>query len=220
LSEQNRSSNVRDYQMRKRAEDIAETRQRIVEAAVRLHGSIGPAATSISALAEDAGVTRLTVYRHFPDALSLFEACSAHWAAAQALPDPQAWSQIGDPTQRVRTALADLYRFYRSAEPMLSNIRRDRAALPDDIRRRNDATDARYRDLLLQPFTVRGGHRKRLRAVLGHAVSFSTWRSLCLDNHLSGRDAVEAMTALIRATAELGIPELSTAVDKPVCNSG
>ena len=72
--------------MRKRADDVAATRQRIVEAAVRLHGTIGPAATTISALAEEAGVTRLTVYRHFPDDLALFTACSAHWAAGQICP--------------------------------------------------------------------------------------------------------------------------------------
>jgi AcrR family transcriptional regulator len=188
--------------MRKRAEDVAETRQRIVEAAVRLHGSVGPVATTISALADEAGVTRLTVYRHFPDDQSLFAACSAHWAAGQILPNTQAWSRIGDPTQRLCTALTDLYRFYRSAEPMLTNIHRDRSALPRDIRERNDATDARYRDLLLQAFTVRRGHRKRLRAVLGHAVSFGTWRSLCLDNGLSDREAVQAIAALVRATAE------------------
>jgi AcrR family transcriptional regulator len=195
--------------MRKRADDVAKTRQRIVEAAVRLHGSIGPAATTISALAEEAGVTRLTVYRHFPDDQTLFAACSAHWAAAQVLPDPAAWRRISDPTQRLRTALADLYRFYRGAEPMLTNIHRDHAAVPHDIRERNEATDARYRDLLLQPFTVRGGRRKRLRAVLGHAVSFGTWRSLCLDNRLSDREAVEAMTALVRATAEAKYPPAS-----------
>jgi hypothetical protein len=122
------------------------------------------------------------------------------------MPDPAAWSRIGDPTQRLRTALADLYRFYRSAEPMLTNIQRDRAALPNDIRERNDATDAGYRDLLLQAFTVRGGHRKRLRAVLGHAVAFGTWRSLCLDQRLSDREAVQAMTALVQATVEPGYP--------------
>lgn len=187
--------------MSKRADDIANTRQRIVEAAVRLHGSIGPAATTISALADEADVTRLTVYRHFPDSESLFTACSAHWGAGQVMPDAAAWSRIADPLQRLDTALADLYRFYRSAEPMLTNINRDRAALPDTIRERNEATDARYRQLLLQPFTVRGRRRTRLRAVLGHAVAFSTWRSLCLDQHLSDREAADAMTAMARATA-------------------
>ncbi|MGX7678352.1 TetR/AcrR family transcriptional regulator [Jatrophihabitans sp. DSM 45814] len=202
MSEHTRSSNVRDYRMSKRADDIAETRRRIVKAAVRLHGSIGPAATTISALAEEAGVTRLTVYRHFPDDESLFAACSAHWGADQVMPDPAAWGRIADPLERLRTALADLYRFYRSAEPMLTNVNRDRAALPTAIRKRNEATDVRYRDLLLQPFTVRGRARARLRAVLGHAVAFSTWRSLCVDQRLSDRDAAQAMTAMARATAD------------------
>src|SRR4029077_13480877 len=78
----------------------------------------------ISALADQAGVTRLTVYRHFPDDLALFAACSAHWASGQELPDPQAWNRIADPAQRLRAGLSDLYRFYRAAEPMLTNVRR------------------------------------------------------------------------------------------------
>lgn len=187
--------------MLKRADDMAETRRRIVEAAVRLHGTIGPAATTISALAEEAGVTRLTVYRHFPDDGALFAACSQHWASGQVLPDPEAWSQLGDPEQRLRAGLSDLYRFYRDAEPMLTNVRRDRATLPTEVLERTEETNARYRDSLLQPFAVRGTRRKRLRAVLGHAVSFWTWRSLCLDQGLTNREAAEAMTALALATA-------------------
>jgi AcrR family transcriptional regulator len=186
--------------MRKRAEDVAETRQRIVEAAVRLHGTIGPAATTVSALAEEAGVTRLTVYRHFADDTALFLACSEHWASGRVLPDPSLWSRIGDPEERLRTALADLYRFYRDEEPMLTNVWRDRASLPSALRERTDATESERRDLLLQPFASRGARRKRLRAVLGHATSFWTWRSLCLDQGLTDREAVQAMTALALAT--------------------
>lgn len=187
--------------MRKRAADVAETRQRIVEAAVHLHGTVGPAATTISGLAEEAGVTRLTVYRHFADDAALFAACSQHWASAQVFPDPEMWSQITDPALRLRTGLADLYRFYRDAEPMLTNVRRDRAVLPTELQERNDATDARYGDTLLRPFGVRGDRRRRVRAVLGHAVSFWTWRSLCLDQGLSNDEAVRAMTDLVLATA-------------------
>ena len=187
--------------MRKRADDVAETRQRIVDAAVRLHGTIGPAATTVSALAEEAGVTRLTVYRHFPDDRALFAACSQDWAAGQVLPDPAAWSRVGDPDQRLSKGLSDLYRFYRDAEPMLTNVRRDRAVLPAEVQLRNDATDAQYRDTLLQPFGSRGTRRRRLRAVLGHAVSYGTWRSLCLDNGLNDREATQVMTALVLATA-------------------
>jgi AcrR family transcriptional regulator len=76
--------------------------------------TIGPAATTISALADEAGVTRLTVYRHFPDDLTLFAACSAHWASGQELPDPQTWSQVDDPSQRLHAGLSDIYRFYRA----------------------------------------------------------------------------------------------------------
>ena len=187
--------------MRKRADDIADTRKRIVAAAVRLHGTVGPAATTISALAEEAGVTRLTVYRHFPDDRALFAACSQHWASGQVLPDPEAWSRIGDPAQRLHTGLSDLYRFYRDGEPMLTNVRRDRAVLPMEVLKRTDATDAGYVDTLLQPYAVRGIRRKRLRAVLGHAASFWTWRSLCIDHGLTNREAIQAMTALALATA-------------------
>jgi len=187
--------------MRKRADDVAETRQRIVAAAVRLHGTVGPAATTVSALAEEAGVTRLTVYRHFPDDRALFAACSRHWVSGQVLPDPAAWSQIGDPAIRLHAGLSDLYRFYRDAEPMLTNVRRDRAALPAEVQKRTAATDIKYVDTLLAPYAVRGALGKRLRAVLGHAVSFWTWRSLCIDHGLTDREATEAMTALVVATA-------------------
>jgi AcrR family transcriptional regulator len=204
MSEQTRYPDARGYRMRKRADDIAATRQRIVEAAVRLHGTIGPAATTISALAEEAGVTRLTVYRHFPDDRALFTACSTHWAAGQVMPDPQAWNRASDPAQRMRAGLSDIYRFYRAAEPMLTNVRRDRAAVPSELRERTDATDALYRDVLLQAFASRGSHRQQLRAVLGHAISFWTWRSLCLDHGLSDAEAVQAMTTLALATAGSG----------------
>ena len=201
MSEHSRTSNVRGYQMRKRAEDVSRTRQRIVEAAVHLHGTVGPAATTVSAIAEQAAVTRLTVYRHFPDAGSLFAACSEHWAAGQHLPDPGAWTLESDPIQRVRAGLADLYRFYREAEPMLTRVRRDRDHLPPELRQRTAATEASYRDILLEPFEVSGRRRRRLQAAVGHAISFWTWRSLCVDHALTDAEAVEAMTTLVAGTA-------------------
>jgi hypothetical protein len=87
---------------------------------------------------------------------------------------------------------------------MLTNVRRDRAAVPSELRERTDATDALYRDVLLQAFTTRGSHRQQLRAVLGHAISFWTWRSLCLDHGLSDAEAVQAMITLALATAGSG----------------
>src|SRR5215831_17710870 len=117
----------RPYRMKRRAELEAETRLRITESAVELHGTLGPARTSISAVAERAGVRRSTVYRHFPDEAALFDACTAHWSAANPLPDLDGWSRIDDPQERLVHALAELYAFYGRTASMLENIQRDEA---------------------------------------------------------------------------------------------
>jgi AcrR family transcriptional regulator len=131
--------------MSKRAEDVEATRRRIVDAAVQLHGTVGPAGTTIAGIAAEAGVTRLTVYRHVADDESLFAACTAHWFAQQVPPDPEAWSKVADPEGRLRAALTDLYRFYRDGQDMLTLSHRDRAALPASQRERlaaRTSTDA------------------------------------------------------------------------------
>lgn len=183
--------------MRKRAEQVDGTRQRIVEAAVELHGTVGPAQTTIAGIAREAGVTRLTVYRHFADEAAIFAACSAHWLSGQVPPDPAAWAVITDPVERLRTGLADLYRFYRAGQDMLTRVYRDKAAIPPAHRQGLDERDRRFRDVLVGPFLTGRRRDRRLRAVLAHAASFWTWRSLCLENGLTDREAVEAMTALV-----------------------
>ena len=187
--------------MRKRAEQIDHTRQRIIDAAVHLHGTVGPAETTIAGIAREAGTTRLTVYRHFADEEAIFAACSAHWMSGQVPPKPDEWAEIADPIERVRAGLTDLYRFYRDGGSMLTRIHRDLAALPTSHRQVMVERDGHHRDVLLKPFRAAAKDRRRLSAVLGHAVSFGTWRSLCIDNELSDSDAVEAMTALVAATA-------------------
>jgi AcrR family transcriptional regulator len=191
----------RGYHMRKRADNIDHTRQRIVEATVDLHGSIGPADTSVTAIAKKAGVTRLTVYRHFPDTDTLFTACTQHWMAAQALPDANAWARIDDPLQRVRTALADVYRFYAEGEPMLTRVHHDWDILPDPPRAALTRLATHHRDLLLAPFTTRASTgRRRLRAALAHALAFPTWQSLCREQGLRANEAIDLLTAMV-ATA-------------------
>ncbi len=185
--------------MRRRAEQVNETRQRIVEAAVQLHGTVGLAATTIAAIADLAGVTRLTVYRHFPDETALIGACSAHWTSQQQLPDPDAWSRISDPAARLRAGLADLYRFYRVGAAMLANVYRDFTVLPEAQQQFLRDQDSRFCRVLAEPFPAAPGQRRRLRAVIGHAVSFWTWHSLCADEGLTDQEAVEAMTGMILA---------------------
>ena len=119
---------TRKYELKERAESLARTRRRIVEATVELHDAFGPARTTISAIAERAGVQRLTVYRHFPDERSLFQACSRHWTSQHPRPDPAGWAAIVDPEVRLRTALTEIYAFFGTTEGMTGNILRD---LPD-----------------------------------------------------------------------------------------
>jgi AcrR family transcriptional regulator len=204
LSEHIRSPKSRAYQMRARAEQVDETRQRIVAATVELHGSVGPAATTISAIADLAKVTRLTVYRHFPDETALFNACSAHWLSQQRLPDPDAWEQISDPTERLRTGLADLYRFYRDGAGMLAHIYRDFAELPAEHQQRLLDQDNRRNEILATPFRLAAPRRRRLRAAIGHATSFWTWHSLSVQQGLTDQHAVELMTGMIAAVAPDG----------------
>src|SRR4051812_19688489 len=121
---------TRKYTKRRRAEQESETRQRIVEAVYALHGEIGPARTTIKAIAERAGVERLTVYRHFGDEGEIFAACGAHLQAKIPPPDPAAWADVAEPAERLRAALLAFYSYYRRAEAHLTKAQRDAAGLP------------------------------------------------------------------------------------------
>src|SRR3954453_14262342 len=121
------SDQKRPYRMKRRAELEAQTRQRITESAVALHEEVGPAQTSMSAIAERAGVRRSTVYRHFPDEEALFDACSSHWLAANPPPAPRAWEPIDDPAERREAALRELYAFYGRTPRMYTSLYRDEA---------------------------------------------------------------------------------------------
>ena len=206
LNEEQHPLQNRRYEMGKRTEQVTGTRQRIVDAAVALHGSVGPARTTIAGIAERAGVTRLTVYRHFADDEALFAACSAHWLSQQRLPNPAEWSREADPLLCLGTGLSDLYRFYRDGEAMLTRIYADLDDLPAAHRKVLATRNDQFRNVLLEPIAEADA---RLRAAVCHAVSFWTWRSLCHDNGLSNDDAVEIMTTLIATTAALPFPSVA-----------
>ncbi len=191
----------RPYRMAQRAVAQQQTRLRITESAVRLHGSIGPSQTSISAVAAHAGVRRSTVYRHFADEAALFDACSTHWAAANPPPDISSWSKIDSPDERVCTALGELYGFYRRTEAMLDNLYRDETTMA--VVRERFAAFRGYltaaRDTLMAGRKLRGSARRRTQAALGHAVAFSTWKSLAQEQGLDDADAAALVRALVVA---------------------
>jgi AcrR family transcriptional regulator len=189
----------RRYEKKRRAELEAETRRRITETAVALHGTLGPARTSISAIAERAGVRRSTVYRHFPDEAALFDACSSHWEAANPVPDMTAWQSIGDPDRRLRTALDELYAYYRRTEPMMDNLHRDELTMPLIAERfaGYHGYVAAARDLMMPGRSVRGRRRDAARAAAGHALAYTTWKSLTREQGLTEDRAVALMCALV-----------------------
>ena len=200
------SNEKRPYRMKRRAELEEQTRLRITESAVALHEELGPAQTSISAIAERAGVRRSTVYRHFPDEEALFDACSSHWRAANPPPDPRTWSSINDPAERTRAALRELYAFYASTEAMYVSLLRDEPLVPAIQRRLRDFYDfLRFvQDDLAAGRRLPGRRGPVVRAAIGHALAFHTWRSLTREQGLSDHAAVELMCRLVEDAAGPG----------------
>ena len=190
----------RKYELKKRAEQMAETHQRITEAAIELHGTVGPSRTTLSAVAERAGVERRTLYRHFPTEADLFAACSSHYFAANPWPDLDDWRAIRDPKQRLARALDELYAYYERTEPMLTNVLRDAelVGLARDAVAPLHAYLEEAAETLTSGRQARGQKRKLLERALRHALAFPTWRSLST-NGIGRTDAARLITALVEA---------------------
>lgn len=163
-----------------------------------LHTSIGPGRTTISAIAERAGVQRHTVYAHFPDERGLFQGCTALWQSRNPFPDPGRWAAVGDPRERLAMALDEVYGFYdRSGEDLLAIFAGAErvSAMAESIARREEVMSA-LAELLARGRGVRGRRRARLLAAIGHALSLTTWRSLVVERGLTRQEAVRLLTAL------------------------
>lgn len=184
--------NKRKYTKTRRAEQQDRTREKIVEATVALHEKLGPANTSIKAIAEKAGVQRLTVYRHFPDDTSLFQACTSHYLGQHPPPNMGDWAGIQEASERSHAALLAFYRYYRSTEKMWSVAYRDIdtvKALQLPMGQFQAYLD-QVRDDLLASWNVKQADRKSLAITLRHCLRFTTWASLKNEN-LSDKKIVE-----------------------------
>jgi AcrR family transcriptional regulator len=194
---------TRPYTLRKRADAMAATRERITEAAMDLHGSVGPSRTTITAVAERAGVQRQTVYRHFATDADLFAACSGHFAALHPVPSRDAWRAIADPGQRLARALDELYAFYEDTAAMWANIFRDEPLVPaigPNLARFRGFLDDAAR-ALADGWTATD--RAVLLAATRHAVEFHTWQSL---SGIPRADAIELASAIVHGAATRGVP--------------
>ncbi len=186
----------RTYELKKRAERQDETRRRIVEATIELHQTIGPNATSMAEIAERANVGRVTVYRHFPDEPTLALACSGLYFARHPFPDPAAWETISDPVERLRTGLSDSYAYHGETEAMITRVLAD--ARDNPVVEPYHAHWRHAADVLTRPWRARGRRKTLLRAGIGLALSFDTWRTLRREQGLSDEQALELMLRLTR----------------------
>jgi AcrR family transcriptional regulator len=189
--------------MTRRAEQVDETRLRITEAAVRLHTTVGPSNTSIASVAEEAGVTRLTVYRHFASLDDLFLACTAHWRAQHPAPDPSSWRGAGELEARARRGFGELYAWFRENVADLFPIYRDTQSMPPAARRAAEARTVSLAGAILDAEAADAkpaAATRRQEATARHFVEFRSWYSLAVDHGLpAGEDVEVAVRALLAA---------------------
>lgn len=189
---------ARRYKLKQRAKEQAVTRQRIVDATIALHQEVGDAGATVSAIAARAGVGRVTVYRHFPDERALMSACTGHYFAQHPPPDPGAWAEIADPEERLRVALGELYGWYRHNEAMLARGEEDAPTNPvlADLMTPFRSHLATIREVLLADRKLTGDAGRPVRAAIGLAIAFGTWRSLSREQGLEDGEAVALMLRL------------------------
>ena len=189
---------ARTYTLKRRAEQQEQTRQKIVDATIELHQSIGAAQTTINEIAKRAGVGRVTVYRHFPDEESLFQACSGHYFSQHPFPDIARWREIPDPIDRLKTGLRDSYAWHEQNAEMIGMALAEARDLPVMAPYHaywDDAADA-----LAAAWRTRGQRRKTQKAAIALALSFDTHRALTREQQLSTEQAVALMTRLVENT--------------------
>ena len=189
----------RKYEMKRRAERVQETRRRIAEAAMELHETVGPVRTTVSAIAEKAGVQRHTYYAHFPELKDLYRACSAHHMERNPLPDPSRWAEISGPEERLTRALSEVYAYFGDNEALLTNVLRDTPL--DPVLQENNVFLFRLweamRDTIADAFEASGARREALLAAIALALDFQTWRTLVRQQELSQNRAVELMVGMV-----------------------
>jgi AcrR family transcriptional regulator len=190
----------RKYEMKRRAERVQETRRRLTEAAVELHQTVGPARTTVSAIAEKAGVQRHTYYAHFPELKDLYQACMGHYEERNPVPEPSSWADIADAEERLRVALSEVYAYYSGNEAMVSNVLRDAALDPivQEIMVPFDQYWETVKDVIADAYEASGERHEELLGAIALAQDFQTWRTLVRQQELSQDRAVELMVGMVR----------------------
>ena len=190
----------RAYKQMRRAERQAAVRQRIVDAAIELHQTIGPNATSMAEIAQTAKVSRVTVYRHFADMELLARACSGHYFATHPPPDPARWAAIGDPRERLNAGLKEAYGYHRATEAMMSRVLADARDHP--VMGPYHALWRTAADVLARPFKLQRSANDELRSTIWLMLSFDAWRLMVRDQGLTDERALALALRLCALAAE------------------
>lgn len=198
----NEMGKPRKYEQRERARKHQETRQRIVDALIELHETVGAAQATVVEVARRAGVGRMTVYNHFPTEADMVAACTSHWIERHPPPDVEAWRRISDPEERLVAALGELYTYYRDTQAMWTTAYRD-AAVVDSLGEIMDSTWFalldRAVDVLAAGRGRRGRRGQRITGALRLVVDFPTWRTLT-GSGLVDADAAEVAASFVAAS--------------------
>jgi AcrR family transcriptional regulator len=192
----------RKYRKSRRAEQEEQTRDKIVDAAMALHEEIGPRATSISAIAERAGVQRLTVYRHFKDDVAIFQACSSRWFELNPPPDPALWQELAPALQRTEDALRNIYTYYAANARMLNRVYSDAADVPalQEVMVGFKSYLDQIGNDLLKAWQPESKKRNDVTVLINHALQFPTWESFSQEKMKDKRIA-EVMAKCIERIA-------------------
>jgi AcrR family transcriptional regulator len=195
---------TRRYISKKRAESQVQTRRRIVDATIELHGSVGPLGATVAAIAERAGVSRLTVYRHFPDDVELLRACTSDYNLDHPPPDPTPWLAIADPTRRVEAALRDLYAYYAANESVLANGMDAYGVMPALRQALEPQFEGarRLQELLADGWRAEAQPGSVLHGAIGHAIAFPTWRALRRHQGLTNEQAIQLIVGMVQSCVE------------------
>ena len=190
----------RKYEMKRRAERMQETRRRIAEAAMELHETVGPVRTTVSAIAEKAGVQRDTYYAHFPELKDLYQACMGLHLERNPLPEPCSWAEVSDAEERMRRALSEVYAFFSRNEAIMTNVLRDTPL--DPVLQENNVVLFRHweamRDTIADAFEASGERHEALLAAIALALDLQTWRTLVRQQGLDDDRAIEVMVGMVR----------------------
>lgn len=188
----------RRYRMGVRADAVARTREAIVAAARDLHAERGFATTNWEDIAERAGVSTATVYRHFPSSAELVPACARTvfdliqpLTLDQAAATFGAFEQAGD---RFEQLVRYSVHCYQAGAGWLHAAHRERDFV-DEL----DAALRIIEDSLRVLITAAAGRRlnRTDHRVLFVLCDFPVWRSLAAAGLAAGT-AEETLVRLVR----------------------